>query len=96
MISSIHGTRVRAVELSNWKEKIIEGKDIQPSMILGGNELIKEMIVVSQSKREIQLMDSKSYTMVEIPKPPTASIHTSTVKTVKLDGSLFLYPEKAD
>jgi nonsense-mediated mRNA decay protein 3 len=93
MISSIHGTRVKAVELSGWKEKIIEGKDIQQPMILGGKELIKEMIVVSQSKHEIQLMDTKTYTTVEIPRPPTASIHTATVKTVKLEGSLFLYPE---
>jgi nonsense-mediated mRNA decay protein 3 len=96
MISSVHGTRVKAVELSNWKERIIEGKDIQPPMILGGNELIKEMIVVSQSKHEIQLMDAKTYTMIEIPKPSTASIQTPTVKTVKLDGSVFLYPEKTD
>jgi nonsense-mediated mRNA decay protein 3 len=95
VISSIHGTRVRAIELSSWKEKIIEGKDIQPPMILGGKERVKEMIVVSQSKREIQLMDAKTYSTVEIPKPPAATIKTATVKAVKLEGSLFLFPETA-
>jgi len=93
VISSVHSTRVRAVELRSWKEKIIEGKAIKPSMILGGKELVKEMIVVSQSKQEIQLMDATTYTMVEIPKPSTTSIATATVKTVKLEGSLFLCPE---
>jgi len=96
MISSVHSTRVRTIELSTWKETIIEGKDIKPPMILGGMELVKEMIVVSQSKHDIQLMDAKTYTMVDIPKPPTADVKTPTVKTVKLEGSLFLYPELSD
>jgi len=93
VISSIHSTRIRAVELSSWKEKIIEGKDIQPAMIFGGAELVKEMIVVSQSKHDIQLMNTKTYTTIEIPKPPSATIRTETVKTVKLEGTIFLYPD---
>jgi NMD protein affecting ribosome stability and mRNA decay len=71
---------------------VIDGKDIQPSRIYGGKELIKEMIVVSQSKNEIQLMDSKTYTTVELRKPKTLSVDTTMVKTVKLDDSLFLVP----
>jgi nonsense-mediated mRNA decay protein 3 len=96
MISSVHSNRVRAIELSAWKEKIIEGKDIQPAMIFGGAELVKEMIVVSQSKHEIQLMDQKTYVTVEIPKPPGVDIKTATVKTVKFEETLFLYPEASD
>ena len=93
-IVSLHENKVRALELSTWTEKVIDGKDIQPSRIYGGKELIREMIVVSQSKNEIQLMDPKTYTTVEIRKPKTASVDTAMVKTVKLDGYLFLVPEK--
>jgi len=93
-IVSLHTNKVRALELSTWTEKVIDGKDIQPSKIYGGKELIREMIVVSQSKNEIQLMDPKTYTTVEIRKPKTASVDTASVKTVKLDGYLFLVPEK--
>jgi nonsense-mediated mRNA decay protein 3 len=93
-IVSIHTNKVRALELSNWTEKVIDGKNIQPSKIYGGVELIREMIVVSQSKNEIQLMDPKTYATVEIQKPKTASIDTTMAKTVKLDGYLFLVPEK--
>jgi nonsense-mediated mRNA decay protein 3 len=93
-ISSIHGTRVRALELSTRKEKIFAGSDIHPSRIFGGKELIKEMIVVSQSKNEIQLMNPKTYTTVEIRRPKTATVDTPMVKTVKLDDNLFLVPEK--
>jgi nonsense-mediated mRNA decay protein 3 len=94
-ISSLHGSKVRAIELSNWEEKVLDGKDIQPTRILGGNELIREMIVVSQSKTELQLMNPKTYTMIELRKPKTMSITTPMVKTVKLNDQIFLFPEQA-
>jgi nonsense-mediated mRNA decay protein 3 len=93
-IVSLHTNKVRALELSTWNEKVIDGKNIQPSKIYGGTELIREMIVVSQSKNEVQLMDPKTYVTVEIQKPKTASVDTTMAKTVKLDEYLFLVPEK--
>ncbi len=92
LIVSLHENKVRALELSSWSEKVIDGKDIQPSKIFGGKELIREMIVVSQSKKELQLMDPKSYFTVEIQKPTVVTIEASMVSTVKLDGYLFLIP----
>jgi nonsense-mediated mRNA decay protein 3 len=92
-IISLHENKVRAVELSSWTEKVIDGKDIQPSKIHGGEELIKEMILVSQSKHDIQLMDPKTYATIEIQKPKTMTVNTSMVKTVKVEGYLFLVPD---
>jgi len=93
MIVSLHEHKVRALELSTWTEKVIDGKEILPSKIFGGKELIREKIVVSQSKNEVQLMDPKTYTIVEIRKPTTIPINTQMVKTVRLDEYLFLVPE---
>ncbi len=92
LIVSLHENKVRAIDLSSWTEKVIAGKDIQPSKIFGGVELVRDMIVVSQSKKDIQLMDPKTYSTVEIQKPKMVSIDTSMVTTVKLDGYLFLVP----
>lgn len=92
VIVSLHENKVRAVELSTWTEKVIDGKDVHPSRIYGGGELIREMIVVSQSKKEIQLMDPKTYSTVEIQKPKGEPVESPMVKTVKLDGYLFLVP----
>jgi nonsense-mediated mRNA decay protein 3 len=94
LIISLHENKVRAIELSTGVEKVIDGKEIKPSRIYGGTELVREMIVVSQSKNEIQLMDPKTYTTVEIRKPKTTSIDTAMVKTVKLNDNLFLVTEK--
>jgi hypothetical protein len=38
-------------------------------------------------------MDPKTYATVEIRKPKTTAFDTSMIKTVKLDGYLFLVPE---
>jgi nonsense-mediated mRNA decay protein 3 len=92
LIVSLHENKVRALELSTWIEKVIEGKDILPSKIFGGKELIREMIVVSQSKKELQVMDPKTYSTVDIQKPKPITIESSMVNTVKLDGYLFLVP----
>jgi nonsense-mediated mRNA decay protein 3 len=92
MIVSLHENKVRAMELSSWTEKVIDGKNILPSKIFGGKELVREMIVVSQTKNEIQLMDPRSYLTKEIQKPKQVSVDSSTVNTVKLDGYLFLVP----
>jgi nonsense-mediated mRNA decay protein 3 len=94
-IVSLHANKVRAFELSTWDEKVIDGKDILPSRIFGGSELIKEMIVVSQSKKEIQLMDPKTYKTLDIRKPKILSVESQTTKTVKLEGQIFLFPVQA-
>lgn len=92
IIISLHERKVRCLELSTWAEKVINGKTIHPSRIYGGRELIREMIVVSQSKKEIILMDPKTYSTVEIQKPPSVPIDTPMVSAVKLDEYFFLVP----
>lgn len=92
VIVSLHANKVRAVNLSSWEDKVIDGKEITPARIFGGRELVKDMIVVSQSKQEIQLMDPKSYETVEVRKPPSFTTDAQTVPTVKLDGRVFLLP----
>ncbi len=93
MIVSLHENKVRAMELSSLVEKVIDGKEISPAKIYGGQELIREMIVVSQTKTDIQLMDPKTYTTVEIRKPKQVTITTQMAKTVRLGDSLFLILE---
>ena len=91
-IVSLHANKVRVIDLSSWDEKVIEGKDILPSRIYGGSELVKEMIVVSQSKTEIQLMDPKTYETRDVRKPKLLTIDSQMIQTVKLEGQVFLYP----
>ena len=55
-------------------------------------ELINEAILISQTKDEVQIMDSKTYKTYEIKKPKNINFDTETLKTVKIDEDVFLYP----
>ena len=94
LISSIHANRVRMVSLDSWDEIVVEIKELEKTKILGGKNLIKEMIFVSQSKKEIQLMNPDNYEIFEIRKPKEIKYKTTTVPTVKIDDDVFLLPAK--
>ena len=93
-IYSISGNKVHTFELSNWAERVFDGRALHKASIYGGKELIKEMIFVSQSKDEMQLMDPNTYKTFEIKKPKKVTFKSNAVKIVKIEDKLFLFPEK--
>ena len=91
-IVSIFGNKVKMLDLSNWKESILDVKTIEKASILGGEELVKEMIFISQTKDEVQIMGTKSYKINIIKKPSPISIKDKKIKIVELEDKLFLFP----
>jgi nonsense-mediated mRNA decay protein 3 len=92
-ISSIYGNKIVMVELSNWKETTVDQKDLQKVNILGGKELIKEMIIVSQSSNEIQVMDPEKYNIKVVKKPKSVNFESEKIKVVIIEENYFLLPE---
>jgi nonsense-mediated mRNA decay protein 3 len=93
-ISSINKNKVHVLDILNWSERVFDGKDLQKARILGGFELVKEMILVSQSKDEVQVMDPKNYKTYDVRKPRSTSFDYKTISVVKLEDQIFLLPEK--
>ena len=93
LITSIHGNKIRLVDLSTWEEVKLDGKNLEKVDILGGKELIKEMIFVSQSNDEIQLMDSEKYEIKYVKNPRSFKFKSEKIKTVWIEDKIFLYPE---
>ena len=91
-IVSIHGNKVKMVDLSKWEETTVDVKSIQKASTIGGEELIKEMILISQKEDEVQIMDQKKYEIKVVKKPKPVTFDSKTVKIVKLDDKLFLMP----
>ena len=92
-ILSIHRNKIKMMKLSNWEETITDIKTIQKSSILGGKELIKEMILVSQTKNELQLMDPKTYEIKIVRKPKPITLNSEKINVLKLDEQIFLLPK---
>ena len=93
-ISSITGNKVHVYDLASWDERVLDGKDLQKANIFGGEEIVKEMILVSQTKQEVQVMDPKSYEINIIKKPKPVSLTSEKIKIVVIDDKMFLFPEK--
>ena len=91
LIKSIHSNNVKLLNLSDWEETTLELKNMENAKILGGKELIKEMIVVSQTKYDIQVMDEKTYKIQIIKKPKTIEYKNDKIPIIKIGDSLFIY-----
>lgn len=92
-VAAIHGTKVRTIELKNWDEKVVDAKDMKKIKILGGNELVQEMIVVSQTTTEIQLMNPITYSTIEIKKPKNIAITEQMIRTIHIEKQVYLFPK---
>ena len=92
-IKSIHGNKIRLIDLSTWEEVKLEHKNLEKADVIGGKELIKEMIFVSQSDNDIQLMDPEKYELKYIKKPRSIEFKSEKIKTVWMKDKIFLYPE---
>jgi nonsense-mediated mRNA decay protein 3 len=91
-VISVHGNKVKMINLANWKETIDGVKTIQKAKIVGGKEQIKKMILVSQTKEEIQVMDPKSYVISIIKKPKAISFDSDNVLIIKINEQYFIHP----
>ncbi|KYK29802.1 hypothetical protein AYK20_00265 [Thermoplasmatales archaeon SG8-52-1] len=91
-IISFHGDKIKLIDLSKWTEITMDEKSIQKASKLGGEELIKEMILISQKEDEVQVMDQNNYEIKVIRKPKQINIDSKNVKVVSLEDKLFLIP----
>ena len=78
-IYSISANKVHVLELSSWIEKNFEVNNLEKVNIIGGEELIKDMILVSQTVDEVQIMDPKTYKTLDIRKPEPISFDSKLI-----------------
>jgi nonsense-mediated mRNA decay protein 3 len=93
-ITSISRNKVHVFELTTWTNKVVDSKELQDGQVLGGKELVTEMIVVSETKNEVQVMNPETYEIIVIRKPKPIYFHSDKISTVKHDEQLFLFTEK--
>jgi nonsense-mediated mRNA decay protein 3 len=93
-ITGVCRNRVHVLDLATWKETVVDGKALQHVRIFGGEELIQEMILVSQSEIEVQIMGQSSYKTFEIKKPIDFTFKDKILHVVAIDDTLFLVPKE--
>ena len=91
-VHSIQKNKIKMTNLSNWAEVITNVKSINKSNILGGMELIKEMILVNQTDSEVQIMDEKTYEIKIVKKPKKINFSYKKLKTITIEDQIYLFP----
>jgi NMD protein affecting ribosome stability and mRNA decay len=60
--------------------------------VIGKREDILDAIVLTDSKREVQIMNPKTYATAEVRKPPGYSVTGETVRVLVYEEDVFLLP----
>ena len=90
-IIRIRGKAVKFLNLRDWTESSHKPQELENAKVLGGNELIKSAVVISQSKNEIQILDPDEYNTIEILKPKDVEIG-DVVNIIKCEKGIFIVP----
>lgn len=93
IIGKLHRNNVHIIDLFTGVESIHDASYLEGAMIIGNKDLLKEMIVVSQTTDELQVMDKDSYAVRTVKNPNNLSIEDETVEVVYIDEDhVFLNP----
>jgi nonsense-mediated mRNA decay protein 3 len=93
-VRRLTGHKIYLINLSNWEETTLETKDLKRFHIYHSKDYLKEMILVSQTHKSIQLMDPKTYKLFELDKPQPIDISNKTVTVFQKDDVILLVPNK--
>ena len=94
IILSVHGNKIRLIDLKSWFESSFDLKDLQNAKNIGGKELTKEMIIVSQTDDEVQVMDPDNYKIIIIKKPKPIHFKSEKIKIFRNENHNLLIPTK--
>ncbi len=91
-IISLKSNKAKLLRLSDWSKETVDTKKLENIKII--NEIVteKEMIFVSQTQNELQLMDENSYSTFQIKKPEKKEYKKEKLNVIKIDDRYFLRP----
>ncbi len=91
-IKKISKNKIHLVDLAQWNENIFDVKELNNFVIKGGNEFVKNMIFVSQTNDEVQIMDQNNYNIHVLKKPKKILFDNDTIKIIQIQDKIFLFP----
>lgn len=92
LLRSVSENQLSLVDLQTWQEINISRKRLPAMEILPREAHVKEATIVSESDRELQILDSETLNTVEVRKPSGFRSTGSTVQAVKTNIGIFLLP----
>jgi nonsense-mediated mRNA decay protein 3 len=92
-VLSVSSNKVYLKSLDSWEDVHLKPEDLASAKLLGGEEIVKEMVVVSRSDSEIQVLDPDTLKTVDVLVPEGFEVDGESVKIVKFEEGYFLVGE---
>ena len=89
-ILSVSHKTIKTINLSTWVKTTYDLNIIDTAKIIKDNNFEKEMILVSQTKDEVQVMDPKTYKIQIIRKPKEFDFKDEKITIIKIDEQFFI------
>jgi nonsense-mediated mRNA decay protein 3 len=93
-LRGIYNRKAKLQSLATWEESAVDVKSLTQASPLNDVVKHKEMIVVSQTPSEVQLMDEASYKITTIPKPKKHTFSKEKTEVIRYNDVDYLLPEK--
>jgi len=93
-VSSISVNKVHVFNLKNWDELVFDLKDLEHGKIVGNEKNIRDIILISQTKNEIQIMTPDKYNVITLKKPKNIDFEEDKIKIVNVEDKFFIFPPK--
>ncbi|MDG6220534.1 MAG: NMD3-related protein [Candidatus Thermoplasmatota archaeon] len=89
-VEKVNKDRYEAVVLKRGETAKIKRDADERIVVMGGEELVKEAVVVFESDDELQLLDPYNYTTIQLKKPQTYVGGEETVGVIKHEGQIYI------
>jgi len=76
--------------LDTWVEEGIPTRELTNVRVLGGEEIVKEAVVLAETGTEVQLLDPETNKVVDVVKPEGWEQRGETAKYVRYDEGVYL------
>jgi nonsense-mediated mRNA decay protein 3 len=96
IITSLSGNLMHALDLKTWEDHTFKLKDFEKSTVFDYDELVQNMILVSQTEKEVQVMDKETYKIVVISKPKKIQYKSDQISVIRFHDALFILPQIND
>ena len=91
-IDKISGNKIKLTDLRTWQQKTEDTQNLENAKIIGDQKLIKEMILVSQTEKETQLMNPETYEIRSVIKPEKINLKSDRLKIINIEDQIFILP----
>ena len=92
LIKRVQTSKVMVVDLGRGRKYTVDAREFKSIKILGNRTSAQNAVVVSESKKELQLLDPDTYKTVDVIKPKGFTVVGDTLTVIKYDNTIYIVP----